>query len=691
LFALWGCDVSPTATDAARIPTPQFTHGYQAPYSFPIEVNNFHLTLADGTYDYGQSPLMNGVYNGVPVLYGGGLVYGNGPASVFFYNPNRNGFSFKATYQRPMQQLYDEFAPGPFADHQTVTVLLEALGGQSQTRVPIGLVTVRETYAYTTPPDDDYIIVKYTLNNFTSKDVTGLYLGQDLDPDVGSNPADDVVQYDPANKLAFVTSQVPDVAFGQQVLAGEVTTYKRWPIGADAWLLAVWYGRLSSGMAPPAAFGPGDVRMLLAGGPVTIPAGGSTVIAFALVAGDDEADLRVNAAAAKAKWDGLSADARGPYTTPLTDMSVTPRVLNLAAPGMFNVLFEFATAADAARARAVVCSGAQPFRANEIHGRTVRGFFHTADLSARLSPGEPIVCDGRFSDNTRFLGADDPVLMRTIVPVTRLTSGDAQDVEPSWSPDGRSIVFASDRGRAPEDYSIWRMDLAAGEASAVQITSAGGTQPDWSPDGSTIVFSGGNIFTVPADGGTPTALTEPPSHSWYPRYSPDGTEIAFRRHIPPAAPEAWKMTAAGELAGPPAVRLTYGCQDKPAWSPDGELIYFVSAGEPRPGGFGIYAVNASTGESPSEPATQVTPDESYWAHYSEPAASPDGRTLAFLSAGADAVQIILQDLGTGTHSAVLTDPTLNVWPFGNLEFSPDGKQLLFAAGGDIYVVNVPKP
>jgi TolB protein len=215
-----------------------------------------------------------------------------------------------------------------------------------------------------------------------------------------------------------------------------------------------------------------------------------------------------------------------------------------------------------------------------------------------------------------------------------------------------------------------------------------GRQPDWSPDGSTIVFSGGNIFTVPADGGSLTALTQPPSVSWYPQYSPDGTEIVFRREPPPGGhPEIWKMTAAGELAGPPAVRLAFegAWQDTPAWSPDGERIYFVSV-DPRPGGFGIYTVDASTGE----PATEITGREEGWEHYAEPAPSPDGRTLAFLAAGQSFSNIILQDLRTGTHSAVLTDPPMGAYPFVNLEYSPDGKRLLFVSGHDIYVVAVPK-
>jgi len=39
---------------------------------------------------------------------------------------------------------------------------------------------------------------------------------------------------------------------------------------------------------------------------------------------------------------------------------------------------------------------------------------------------------------------------------------------------------------------------------------------------------------------------------------------------------------------------------------------------------------------------------------------------------------------------VLTDPPLNAWPFVNLEYSPDGKRLLFVSGHDIYVVDVSK-
>jgi hypothetical protein len=681
-FAMWGCDRSPTAVDVEP-ETPLFNHGIPGPYAYAVHVNNYHLTLTDGDGYYSEGkPLRDGSYKGSSVLYGGGLAYGNGPASVFYYDPQGIGASFKTTWTSDEGLVVDVLAPGPYASHQTVTVMLESVDAQYQSRVPIGLVTVRETFAYAGPPDDDYVIVKYTLNNFSGTDVTGLHLGQVLDIDAGALAGDDLVQYDAANQLVFVTSAAPGVVSGQLMLAGDVSTYRRWRVGQDPWPLAAWYALLSGGMAGAAPWGPYDVRHLLTGGPVTIPAGASTVIAFALVAGDDQADLSANAAAAKAKWASLPATATGAYTTPLADMTISPRVINLAAPGMFSVLFEFRSADIAAQAVSAICSGARPFR-GDIKGAQVRAFFHTADLNARLRPGEPIVCEGRLSDGTRFLGADDPRLMRAIAPSTRLTFDPANDVDPSWSPDGKSIVFASDRGRASGDYAIWRMDVGAGEAGAVQVTPSWCRQPDWSPDGSTIVCSGGNIFTVPAGGGALTPLTDPQTGGgWDPRYSPDGTEIAFWRET-----GIWKMTAAGELAGPPAVRLAFEgeWQHQPAWSPDGGRIYFVSS-DPRPGGFGIYTVAASTGE----PATEISGREEGWEHYAEPAPSPDGRTLAFLSSGGGTSNIILQDLRTGTHSAVLTDPSLVAYPFVNLEYSPDGSRLLFVSGHDIYVVDVPR-
>ncbi len=415
------CERSPTVADSEPAVNPLFTYGVAPPYTVPVEVNNYHLYLTEGGWNSDGKPLQGGTYRGSQVLYAGGLAYGNGPASVFYYYPAGTGRSFKGTFPADERFLFDVFESGPYADHHTVTVMLEAVDDQFQSRVPLGLVTARETFAYTDLENDDYIILKYTLNNFTREDVTNLYLGQVLDVDVGSNSNDDVIQYDPDVPMVSIGSQTTDVFSGHVVLAGGVSVYKRWQIGQDPWPLARWYERLSGEMDGGGSFGPTDVRHLLANGPVTIPAGGSRVIAFALVGGDDAADLDANAAAAKAKWASLPSAARGPYSTPLAAVSITPRVLNLDAPGVFSVLFEFRSAAEAAQSNiegfaGVICSGARAFRANSASGKRVRAFFHTDDLDVRLKPGEPVVCEGRLADGTRYFGGDTPTLREEFPP-----------------------------------------------------------------------------------------------------------------------------------------------------------------------------------------------------------------------------------------------------------------------------------
>lgn len=99
------------------------------------------------------------------------------------------------------------------------------------------------------------------------------------------------------------------------------------------------------------------------------------------------------------------------------------------------------------------------------------------------------------------------------------------------------------------------------------------------PDGEHIVFdsnrNGGvyEIFVMNADGtGTPTQLTNPPTLSRYPSWSPDGRQIVFRRGI-----DIYEINADG--TGTP-VQLTKevapSFAQMPVWSPDGRYIAFMS-------------------------------------------------------------------------------------------------------------------
>ena len=62
----------------------------------------------------------------------------------------------------------------------------------------------------------------------------------------------------------------------------------------------------------------------------------------------------------------------------------------------------------------------------------------------------------------------------------RLTNDPSIDWNPAWSPDGKQIVFRSDR--SPDGTELWKMD--ANGSNVVQLTNGpyqGGVDPDWQP------------------------------------------------------------------------------------------------------------------------------------------------------------------------------------------------------------------
>ena len=69
---------------------------------------------------------------------------------------------------------------------------------------------------------------------------------------------------------------------------------------------------------------------------------------------------------------------------------------------------------------------------------------------------------------------------------------------------------------------------------------AEGEFPDWSPDGHQILFmQEGDIWTVPASGGTPTRRLETPERELWPQWSPDGRRILFARLAGPSGGDIW--------------------------------------------------------------------------------------------------------------------------------------------------------
>ena len=119
---------------------------------------------------------------------------------------------------------------------------------------------------------------------------------------------------------------------------------------------------------------------------------------------------------------------------------------------------------------------------------------------------------------------------RKASPPARFISSTLQDHTAEFSPNGKKVVFSSNRSGNDE---IWVCDSDG--KNAIQVTSMGGPScgtPRWSPDGEQIVFDSSSdgqwdIYVVAASGGKPRRLTNQPSFEAIASWSRDGKWIYF--------------------------------------------------------------------------------------------------------------------------------------------------------------------
>lgn len=130
---------------------------------------------------------------------------------------------------------------------------------------------------------------------------------------------------------------------------------------------------------------------------------------------------------------------------------------------------------------------------------------------------------------------------------TQLTSGDFDDSDPVWSPDGKSIAFVSNRTEDPDsnsDTNIWIVSSETKDKGGhlIQVTTSPNedTSPSWSPDGKYIAYktvtngkilwyAGEKLAIAPAIGnGQAKVLTEHLDRNIsMPKFSKEGTSIFF--------------------------------------------------------------------------------------------------------------------------------------------------------------------
>jgi Tol biopolymer transport system component/DNA-binding winged helix-turn-helix (wHTH) protein len=311
-------------------------------------------------------------------------------------------------------------------------------------------------------------------------------------------------------------------------------------------------------------------------------------------------------------------------------------------------------------------------------------------------------------------------------PARRLVAGPGYAGSPAWSPNGRRMAFARLGG---ERCALVIAEIASGRERAVSDCSPGSAPHlAWMADGRSLVVAERDpalarfrLVAVPLDGGPRRALTTPPPGlgDRFPAVAPDGSLIAFSRTASLGASDLWLQPAAG---GAPR-RLT--AEGDPiagiAWSRDGKtLLYAVDRGS----GFALWRIGRGGGratwvpltggealrpavargtlvfERPRfrsqvwrrAPAGPAEPLLSSTRWDEQPAVSPDGRWIAFVSdrSGRSEVWLARRD-GGGPRQLT----ALSAGRIAGVRWSPDGRRIALSARlagqSDLFVADIAGP
>ncbi|HET7038427.1 MAG TPA: amidohydrolase family protein, partial [Gemmatimonadales bacterium] len=261
---------------------------------------------------------------------------------------------------------------------------------------------------------------------------------------------------------------------------------------------------------------------------------------------------------------------------------------------------------------------------------------------------------------------------------------------------------------------------------------------DVSPDGQTIVFDLlGDLYTIPAAGGTATRLTHGIAHDMQPRFSPDGKRIVFVSDR--SGDENLYLLA---LEGGAVRPLTTGVDAtylSPEWTPDGNYVvvsrgtpfglekiwlYHVKGGrglEMAGGPGGLRLLGPAFGANPRyvwfaqrngswqynavlpqyqiavydrEAGTRTTMSQQYGSAF-RPALSPDGKLLVYGSRHDAETGLRLRELATGEERWLAypiqrdeQESIANMDVLPGYSFTPDSKAVVLSYGGEIWRVPV---
>lgn len=289
----------------------------------------------------------------------------------------------------------------------------------------------------------------------------------------------------------------------------------------------------------------------------------------------------------------------------------------------------------------------------------------------------------------------------------RLTFHSSDDILGDWSPDGKWLVFSSNRDH--RFAQLYLLKVATGYVRRLTDDEANLHSPSFSPDGRFIVYCRGGVswwrkgykgsansdlwlLPVNIDGerfttGSPKRLTRYEGNDWFPMIAPDGRTLFFVSDRGGVF-NLWKVTSDEWGVVEDKVTPLTNHTDRvlyPHMSKDGKLIVYEHD-------FSLWIVPTSSGEpkrltvyAPSDEAQNRTQRLTLTSGVTEYELSPDGKQIAFVVRG----EIFVVSAEKGGEAKRITDH-----PYRDFDphWSPDGKKLAFISERDgnreIYIVDI---
>jgi dipeptidyl aminopeptidase/acylaminoacyl peptidase len=265
--------------------------------------------------------------------------------------------------------------------------------------------------------------------------------------------------------------------------------------------------------------------------------------------------------------------------------------------------------------------------------------------------------------------------------------GNARDRQPSYSPDGRSIIFSSNRSG---NLDLWVLSTETGTVRQLTDDAAQDWDPGFSPDGESIVWSSdrsGNLeaWIANKDGSGARQLTDDGRDAENPTVTPDGWVLYWSAH--PEKRGVWKI----RTDGTEATRLIEGSYNITDVSPDGRFCAFV-LNDLSNFRATLHFVNVETGELDPvriELAVRVGSSAIGWGR---PRWTPDGKAIAFVGENEDGLTgIFVQDFVPGKDTSATRRRLAGFSPdyiSESFDISPDGKRLTLAVLNETFNIMI---